>query len=163
MGIIDSKNLLTATENIKPKATKPYSKRRKNPFAKQFKLTDRNAPKDASASESLTGILNAKPANKTVLTDNRPQGKKPVLTDNRTQNKKPVLTDNKSSEKKSILADGRNDKKPVLTDNKPHYNKNKQEPRKQEYPSSFRPLQRKKGTPAYSVNACSFYNAACCL
>ena len=47
MGIIDSKNLLTATENIKPKATKPYSKRRKNPFAKQFKLTDRNAPKDA--------------------------------------------------------------------------------------------------------------------
>ena len=68
MGIIDSKNLLTATENIKPKATKPYSKRRKNPFAKQFKLTDRNAPKDAPASESLTGILNAKPANKTVLT-----------------------------------------------------------------------------------------------
>ena len=48
MGIIDSKNLLTATENIKPKATKPYSKRRKNPFAKQFKLTDRNAPKDLS-------------------------------------------------------------------------------------------------------------------
>ncbi len=81
MGIIDSKNLLTATENIKPKATKPYSKRRKNPFAKQFKLTDRNAPKDAPASESLTGILNAKPANKTVLTDNRQQGKKPVLTD----------------------------------------------------------------------------------
>lgn len=76
MGIIDSKNLLTATENIKPKATKPYSKRRKNPFAKQFKLTDRNAPKDAPASESLTGILNAKPANKTVLTDNRQQGKK---------------------------------------------------------------------------------------
>ena len=120
MGIIDSKNLLTATENIKPKATKPYSKRRKNPFAKQFKLTDRNAPKDASASESLTGILNAKPANKTVLTDNRQQGKKPVLTDrkasenkksvltdNRSQNKKPVLTDNKSSEKKSISADGR--------------------------------------------------------
>ena len=150
MGIIDSKNLLTATENIKPKATKPYSKRRKNPFAKQFKLTDRNAPKDASASESLTGILNAKPANKTVLTDNRQQGKKPVLTDrraseskkpvltdNRSQNKKPVLTDNKSSEKKSISADGRNDKKPVLTDNKPHYSKNKQESGKQEYPSFF--------------------------
>ena len=63
--------------------------------------------------------------------------KKPVLTDNRSQNKKPVLTDNKSSEKKSMSADGRNDKKPVLTDNKPHYNKNKQEPRKQEYPSFF--------------------------
>ena len=91
MGIIDSKNLLTATENIKPKATKPYSKRRKNPFAKQFKLTDRNAPKDASASESLTGILNAKPANKTVLTDNRQQGKKPVLTDRKaSENKKPA-------------------------------------------------------------------------
>lgn len=88
MGIIDSKNLLTATENIKPKATKPYSKRRKNPFAKQFKLTDRNAPKDASASESLTGILNAKPANKTVLTDNRQQGKKPVLTDRRASESK---------------------------------------------------------------------------
>lgn len=158
MGIIDSKNLLTATENIKPKATKPYSKRRKNPFAKQFKLTDRNAPKDASASESLTGILNAKPANKTVLTDNRQQGKKPVLTDrraseskkpvltdNRNQNKKPVLTDNKSSEKKSISADGRNDKKPVLTDNKPHYSKNKQEPRKQEYPSFFAEDEKKSG------------------
>ena len=158
MGIIDSKNLLTATENIKPKATKPYSKRRKNPFAKQFKLTDRNAPKDASASESLTGILNAKPANKTVLTDNRQQGKKPVLTDkraseskkpvltdNRSQNKKPVLTDNKSNEKKSISADGRNDKKPVLTDNKPYYNKNKQEPRKQEYPSFFAEDEKKSG------------------
>ena len=158
MGIIDSKNLLTATENIKPKATKPYSKRRKNPFAKQFKLTDRNAPKDASASESLTGILNAKPANKTVLTDNRQQGKKPVLTDrraseskkpvltdNRSQNKKPVLTDNKNSEKKSISADGRNDKKPVLTDNKPHHNNNKQEPRKQEYPSFFAEDEKKSG------------------
>ena len=158
MGIIDSKNLLTATENIKPKATKPYSKRRKNPFAKQFKLTDRNAPKDASASESLTGILNAKPANKTVLTDNRQQGKKPVLTDrraseskkpvltdNRSQNKKPVLTDNKSSEKKSISADSRNDKKPVLTDNKPHHNNNKQEPRKQEYPSFFAEDEKKSG------------------
>ena len=108
MGIIDSKNLLTATENIKPKATKPYSKRRKNPFAKQFKLTDRNAPKDAPASESLTGILNAKPANKTVLTDNRQQSKKPVLTDRRaSESKKPVLTDNRNQ-----------NKKPVLTDNK---------------------------------------------
>lgn len=158
MGIIDSKNLLTATENIKPKATKPYSKRRKNPFAKQFKLTDRNAPKDAPASESLTGILNAKPANKTVLTDNRQQGKKPVLTDrraseskkpvltdNRNQNKKPVLTDNKSSEKKSISADSRNDKKPVLTDNKPHHNNNKQETRKQEYPSFFAEDEKKSG------------------
>ena len=106
MGIIDSKNLLTATENIKPKATKPYSKRRKNPFAKQFKLTDRNAPKDAPASESLTGILNAKPANKTVLTDNRQQGKKPVLTDRRaSENKKPVLTDNRNQNKKPVLTD----------------------------------------------------------
>ncbi|MGN0697568.1 MAG: ribonuclease J [Ruminiclostridium sp.] len=137
MGIIDSKNLLTATESIKPKAPKPYSKRKKNPFAKQFKLSDRNAPKGISSNEGVLGNLSAKPANKTVLTDSRQQNKKPVLTDNRSD-KKPVLTDNRN-EKKPVLTDNRNDKKPVLTDNRPHYNKNdnKQETRKQEYPSFF--------------------------
>lgn len=137
MGIIDSKNLLTATESIKPKAPKPYSKRNKNPFAKQFKLSDRNAPKGISSNEGVLGNLSAKPANKTVLTDSRQQNKKPVLTDNRSD-KKPVLTDNRN-EKKPVLTDNRNDKKPVLTDNRPHYNKNdnKQETRKQEYPSFF--------------------------
>ena len=120
MGIIDSKNLLTATESIKPKAPKPYSKRKKNPFAKQFKLSDRNAPKGVSANEGVLGNLSAKPANKTVLTDNRQQNKKPVLTDRRgpvlTDNKKTVLTDNRS-DKKPVLTDNRNEKKPVLTDN----------------------------------------------
>ena len=81
-----------------------------------------------------------------MLTDRRAsESKKPVLTDNRNQNKKPVLTDNKSSEKKSISADSRNDKKPVLTDNKPHHNNNKQETRKQEYPSFFAEDEKKSG------------------
>ena len=67
MGIIDSKNLLTATESIKPKNPKPYSKRKKNPFAKQFKLTDRNA----SENHENDAIRNAKPVTggKKVLTD----------------------------------------------------------------------------------------------
>ncbi len=106
MGIIDSKNLLTATENIKPKATKPYSKKEERIlFAKQFKLTDRNAPKDASASESLTGILNAKPANKTVLTDNRQQGKKPVLTDRRASESKKAGTYRQQNSEQKARAD----------------------------------------------------------
>ena len=69
MGIIDSKNLLTATESIKPKNPKPYSKRKKNPFAKQFKLTDRNA----SENHENDAIRNAKPVTggKKVLTDKR--------------------------------------------------------------------------------------------
>lgn len=44
-----------------------------------------------------------------------------------------------------MSADGRNDKKPVLTDNKPHHNNNKQEPRKQEYPSFFAEDEKKSG------------------
>ena len=143
MGIIDSKNLLTATESIKPKNPKPYSKRKKNPFAKQFKLTDRNA----SENHENDAIRNAKPVTGgkkvltdkrgPVLTDNRQGGKKPVLTDNRKIEKKPVLTDNRQNEKK--LTDNKNNKKPVLTDNRPHSGKNdnKQETRKQEYPSFF--------------------------
>ena len=145
MGIIDSKNLLTATESIKPKNPKPYSKRKKNPFAKQFKLTDRNA----SENHENDTIRNAKPVTDgkkvltdkrgPVLTDSRQSGKKPVLTDNRKSEKKPVLTDNRQNEKKLILTDNKNNKKPVLTDNRPHSGKNdnKQETRKQEYPSFF--------------------------
>ena len=145
MGIIDSKNLLTATESIKPKNPKPYSKRKKNPFAKQFKLTDRNA----SENHENDAIRNTKPVTGgkkvltdkrgPVLTDNRQGGKKPVLTDNRKSEKKPVLTDNRQNEKKLVLTDNKNNKKPVLTDNRPHSGKNdnKQETRKQEYPSFF--------------------------
>lgn len=145
MGIIDSKNLLTATESIKPKNPKPYSKRKKNPFAKQFKLTDRNA----SENHENDAIRNAKPVTGgkkvltdkrgPVLTDSRQSGKKPVLTDNRKSEKKPVLTDNRQNEKKLVLTDNKNNKKPVLTDNRPHSGKNdnKQETRKQEYPSFF--------------------------
>ena len=145
MGIIDSKNLLTATESIKPKNPKPYSKRKKNPFAKQFKLTDRNA----SENHENDAIRNAKPVTGgkkvltdkrgPVLTDSRQSGKKPVLTDNRKGEKKPVLTDNRQNEKKLVLTDNKNNKKPVLTDNRPHSGKNdsKQETRKQEYPSFF--------------------------
>lgn len=145
MGIIDSKNLLTATESIKPKNPKPYSKRKKNPFAKQFKLTDRNA----SENHENDAIRNAKPVaggkkvltdkRGPVLTDNRQGGKKPVLTDNRKSEKKPVLTDNRQNEKKLVLTDNKNNKKPVLTDNRSHSGKNdnKQETRKQEYPSFF--------------------------
>ena len=145
MGIIDSKNLLTATESIKPKNPKPYSKRKKNPFAKQFKLTDRNA----SENHENDAIRNAKPVTGSkkvltdkrgpVLTDSRQSGKKPVLTDNRKSEKKPVLTDNRQNEKKLVLTDNKNNKKPVLTDNRPHSGKNdsKQETRKQEYPSFF--------------------------
>ncbi len=133
MGIIDSKNLLTATESIKPKNPKPYSKRKKNPFAKQFKLTDRNA----SENHENDAIRNAKPVTggKKVLIDKRG----PVLTDNRKSEKKPVLTDNRQNEKKLVLTDNKNNKKPVLTDNRPHSGKNdnKQETRKQEYPSFF--------------------------
>ena len=133
MGIIDSKNLLTATESIKPKNPKPYSKRKKNPFAKQFKLTDRNA----SENHENDAIRNTKPVTggKKVLTDKRG----PVLTDNRKSEKKPVLTDNRQNEKKLVLTDNKNNKKPVLTDNRPHSGKNdnKQETRKQEYPSFF--------------------------
>ena len=133
MGIIDSKNLLTATESIKPKNPKPYSKRKKNPFAKQFKLTDRNA----SENHENDAIRNAKPVTggKKVLIDKRG----PMLTDNRKSEKKPVLTDNRQNEKKLVLTDNKNNKKPVLTDNRPHSGKNdnKQETRKQEYPSFF--------------------------
>ena len=99
MGIIDSKNLLTATESIKPKNPKPYSKRKKNPFAKQFKLTDRNAPEN----QESDAIRNTKPVTggKKVLTDKRCPvltDRKPVLTDSRQSGKKPVLTDNRKSE-----------------------------------------------------------------
>ena len=93
MGIIDSKNLLTVTESIKPKATKPYSKRKKNPFAKQFKLTDRNAPENKE-----TDVLKSSKSVSTgrkVLTDKRGPvlyDRKPFLTDNRQSGKKPVLT-----------------------------------------------------------------------
>lgn len=162
MGIIDSKNLLTATESIKPKAPKPYSKRKKNPFAKQFKLTDRNAPENIetdalkSSKSVSTGrkVLTDKRGpvlydRKPVLTDNRQSGKKPVLTDNRQSEKKPVLTDNRQSEKKPVLTDNRQsekkpvltdnrqtDKKAVLTDNKPHGSKNEQN-KNMQYPSYF--------------------------
>ena len=166
MGIIDSKNLLTAAESIKPKTPKPYSKRKKNPFAKQFKLTDRNSPKSVSDNEGVLGNLNARPANKPVLTDNRQDGKKPVLTDRRgpvlTDKRGPVLTDSKSSDKKPVLTDKRgsvshDNRKPVLTDNRNNDRKtvpadkdnekksvltdnrqhSKPENRKMEYPSFF--------------------------
>ena len=162
MGFIDSKNLLTATESIKPKAPKPYSKRKKNPFAKQFKLTDRNAPENnetdvlKSSKPVSTGrkVLTDKRGpvlydRKPVLTDNRQSGKKPVLTDNRQIEKKPVLTDNRQIEKKPVLTDSKpgekkpvltdnkpGDKKAVLTDNKPHGNKNEQH-KNMQYPSYF--------------------------
>lgn len=150
MGIIDSKNLLTVTESIKPKATKPYSKRKKNPFAKQFKLTDRNAPenketdvlknfKPASGEKKVLTdkrgpVLNDK---KNVLTDNRQSVKQPVSADDRQNGKKPVLTDNRQICKKAVPTNNRqNEKKPVLTDSRSHGSKNEQN-KNMQYPSYF--------------------------
>ena len=150
MGIIDSKNLLTVTESIKPKATKPYSKRKKNPFAKQFKLTDRNAPenKETDVLKNLKPISGEKKVltdkrgpvlndKKNVLTDNRQSVKQPVSADDRQNGKKPVLTDNRQICKKAVPTNNRqNEKKPVLTDSRSHGSKNEQN-KNMQYPSYF--------------------------
>lgn len=117
MGIIDTKNLLTASETIKPKApSKPAAKSRKrtNPFAKQFKLNDRN--KKSSQAESAP-VLKDRNTAQPVLGRSKPvlsDSKKTVLTDN----KKPVLTDSR----KTVLNDGKN--KTVLNDVKAQESKN---------------------------------------
>lgn len=150
MGIIDSKNLLTVTESIKPKAAKPYSKRKKNPFAKQFKLTDRNAPenKETDVLKNLKPVSGEKKVltdkrgpvlndKKNVLTDNRQSVKQPVSADDRQNGKKPVLTDNRQICKKAVPTNNRqNEKKPVLTDSRSHGSKNEQN-KNMQYPSYF--------------------------
>ncbi len=78
MGIIDSKNLLTATEFIKPKnAAKTFTKRKKNPMAQEFKLSDKKQSQQAKNGKlSQNNVLNNK---------NQPQtksgysGARPVL------------------------------------------------------------------------------------
>ena len=78
MGIIDSKNLLTATEFIKPKnAAKTFTKRKKNPMAQEFKLSDKKQSQQAK-----NGKL---PQNNVLNNKNQPQtksgysGARPVL------------------------------------------------------------------------------------
>jgi len=135
MGVIDSKNLLTATESVKAKNPKPFSRRKKNPFAKQFKLSDRNAPEQQDIQSRQTKpVLNSKPVlgskpvlnNKKVLTDKRgpvrnnltADGNKANERTNGSAEKKPVLTDNRKNEKKPVLAGESNTAaKTVLGDN----------------------------------------------
>lgn len=135
MGVIDSKNLLTATESVKAKNPKPFSRRKKNPFAKQFKLSDRNAPEQQDIqSRQKKPVLNNKPVlgskpvlnNKKVLTEKRGPVRNNIAADgnkanertNSSAEKKPVLTDNRKNEKKPVLA-GENTTaaKTVLSDN----------------------------------------------
>ncbi len=135
MGVIDSKNLLTATESVKAKNPKPFSRRKKNPFAKQFKLSDRNAPEQQDIqSRQKKPVLNNKPVlgskpvlnNKKVLTDKRgpvrnnltADGNKANERTNGSAEKKPVLTDNRKNEKKPVLlGEGNTAAKTVLSDN----------------------------------------------
>lgn len=158
MGVIDSKNLLTATESVKAKSPKPFSRRKKNPFAKQFKLSDRNAPEQQDIQSKQTKpVLNNKPVlsgkpvlnNKKVLTDKRGPVRNNIAADSNKANertnssaeKKSVLKDNRNNEKKSVLA-GENTtaaKTTVLSDNAKRGSEQVKDGRQRsmQYPSYF--------------------------
>lgn len=158
MGVIDSKNLLTATESVKAKSPKPFSRRKKNPFAKQFKLSDRNAPEQQDIQSKQTKpVLNNKPVlsgkpvlnNKKVLTDKRGPVRNNIAADSNKANertnssaeKKSVLKDNRNNEKKSVLA-GENTtaaKTTVLSDNAKRGSEQAKDGRQRsmQYPSYF--------------------------
>lgn len=158
MGVLDSKNLLTATDSVKAKSPKPFSRRKKNPFAKQFKLSDRNAPEQQDIQSRQTKpVLNNKPVlsgkqvlnNKKVLTDKRGPVRNNIAADSNKANertnssaeKKPVLKDNRNNEKKSVLA-GENTtaaKTTVLSDNAKRGSEQVKDGRQRsmQYPSYF--------------------------